>query len=127
MDKTYRTAQCAKQVNRHPDHIRRPDLQGRFPARQTRTGRRYCKDADVARFPGADAGTENRLDRDRGVLPGSRVSRRGQMDDLEAQVAVRERFCQSVGIAGGLHYKRKVFLHLMARISALRTASYHGG
>jgi len=54
-----------------------------------------------------------------------RVSRRGQEDDLERQVAAMEAYCLGAGVAvdewrseigGGLDFKRPVFLSLMERI-----------
>ena len=93
MSKIYRPHEFALRIGRSTSTLRRWDRTGKFPAKRQPSGQRYYDEADV------------RLALD-GVLPPvrktvvyCRVSRQGQQDDLQRQVAALETYCLSAGIA----------------------------
>lgn len=87
-------------------------------AKRLLSGHRYFDESDVRAMLGGTP--ERRL-----TVVYCRVSRAGQKDDLESQVAAMERYCQAGAIAvdewikevgGGMNFKRRRFLDLLDRI-----------
>ena len=118
MSKQYRINEFAQRIGRATSTIRRWEREGKLTAKRLPSGQRYFDESDVRAMLGG--APDKRL-----TVVYCRVSRHGQKDDLQSQVAAMEQYCLGAGIAvdewikevgGGMNFKRKQFLDLLDRI-----------
>lgn len=120
MSKIYSVGRFSERIGRSPSTLRRWDREGRLKAKRLPSGHRYYDETDVRIALGGPMQVQR-------VVVYCRVSSSGQKDDLKTQVEAMERFCLSgsiavdewiTEIAGGMNFKRKQFLRIMAQIQA---------
>lgn len=118
MGKIYRIGEFAKRIGKSTSTLRRWDREGRLKAKRHPSGHRFYDESDVRSALGIPSERKQ-------IVVYCRVSSRNQRDDLASQRSAMEEFCRSAAISvdewieeigGGLNFKRKKFLRLIADI-----------
>jgi putative resolvase len=116
-EKTYSTGQFAKKIGITTRTLQRWDLDGKFTAYRSATGRRFYTETQYREYMGMEAPCEGKK-----VVCYTRVSSNKQKPDLKNQVAALEQFVVANGLAvdewvseigSGLNYERKQFNRLL--------------
>lgn len=119
MSKKYRIAEFAKMVGKAPSTLRRWDAEGLLRAKRGLSNQRFYEESDVNLALG------HKFKEPTCIVVYCRVSSKGQVNDLKAQVQAMQTFCLGRGLAvdqrieeigGGMNFQRKKFNELMQRI-----------
>lgn len=123
MEKHYKPSEFGALINRSVKTLQKWDREGILPAFRTPTGRRYYTHTQYLGFIGASSSYENR----KKVVVYTRVSNRGQKDDLKNQVQFLQQYVNAKGIIvdeiiedirSGLNYNRKKWNSLLKDVQS---------
>ena len=120
----FKPHEFAKKLGLSVKTLQRWDAVGKLPAKRTLSGHRFYTEDDLLIASGLKP-----IEANRRVIVYCRVSSSGQKPELKNQILAMEAFCLGRGlvvddwiseIGGGLNFKRKKFLAIIAFLKKVR-------